>query len=196
MAELSIVSAATSVLCIAAGGILLSMALGSRPISYIPPAAADLPCLSSVSAVVSGTTATTASTPALMKGSSSVSPSGVLAVPATPKGEGGAVGFRFVRGDPILPREELVKVLALGGRLAKYDHIKVILEGFADEPGTEDKKRLMARRRAGVVRQMFSEKGVVGDHITVVATDVALAPEWAGTVRVRTQPPVPELEAK
>lgn len=199
MAESSVVSAVAGVFCIAAGSVLFALALRSRT-----PAAPAVPALLGVASCepcvpAAGAPAVLSAIPSSkIKAASSASAApGSSLVPLTNgRGEENLVGFHFVRGDFMLPREESTKALVLGGRLAKYDHIKVILEGFADEPGADEKKRSVARRRGAVIRNIFTNKGMPADHITIVATDVALASEWAGTVRVRTQPSVPDLDAK
>ena len=87
-------------------------------------------------------------------------------------------------------KEELPRAVAYGGTLRKQDRPKITLEGFGDEPGTEDKGTFLGRRRAMIMRQLFGDIGIDGERITLLSTDVATEPSLAGAVRIRTTPPL------
>lgn len=95
-------------------------------------------------------------------------------------------GFRFGKGGIILEKSELQRLIGLANELKRTSG-KVVLEGFGDEPGTDDKTLGLGRRRATLARQLLAEIGFDGERLVVAAKNVADNPAAAGTVVVREE---------
>jgi outer membrane protein OmpA-like peptidoglycan-associated protein len=174
--------------CVAGGGVLWSMALRTQRGSIGPDPGA-VPIATSVEAV--------ASAPAAPCPSIAVAAPSSATSAATPAAsvqlKGGTLGLRFVRGDALILKEDRARALEVAARLVRHDHVKVSLEGFADEPGPD--KRLLAKKRAAAVRALLVERGVDLERIAVVIGDASANPEGFGSVRLHTNPPLPEGDA-
>jgi outer membrane protein OmpA-like peptidoglycan-associated protein len=107
---------------------------------------------------------------------------------------GAADVFHFAKGGILLPKEELARLVALGREIRRSDRTMVTIEGFGDEVGTDEKAVTLGRRRATVVRQVFGDIGFDGDRMTL-ATPGTTDPSVLSSVRIRTNPPMPEVKA-
>ena len=182
--------------CVLAGSLLAGFSLYLQ--KQIPANAASPPAVSSLagpclSSSAEPTTSVVASAVVGAVGSAPAPRGSSTAEDTQPSGDGSSTSFCFVRGDVVLPREELLRLLTVGGRLANYNNITITIEGVADEPGSDEKKTLLARRRATVVRSMLVEKGVHADQVHLSSVEAEQGSEHGGCVRVRVVPPVAEM---
>ena len=79
--------------------------------------------------------------------------------------------------------------MAFGKQLSRGDKGKLVIEGYGDEAGVDEKTITLGRRRATVVRQLFSDVGVELDRVSIAMPDASADPRLAGTTRVRSLPP-------
>ncbi|HEU4537125.1 MAG TPA: OmpA family protein [Polyangiaceae bacterium] len=171
--------------CVAGGGVLWSMALRSQRGPIGPDPGGGVP----VAAVEPAASAPPAPCPSAVAAPAASAPAPVASVQM----KGGTLGLRFVRGDALILKEDRARAVEVAARLVRHDYVKVSLEGFADEPGPD--KRLLAKKRAAAVRALLVERGVDLERIAVVVGDANATPEGAGSVRLHTNPPLPEGDA-
>ncbi|HEU4412280.1 MAG TPA: OmpA family protein [Polyangiaceae bacterium] len=191
MARADLAAALLGVACVAGGGVLWSMALRSQRESIAAEPGAR-PAVAAAAPVVAASAAPSAAPcPTVAAAASAgVGPAPAVSVQMT----GGSLGLRFVRGDALLLKEDRARAAEVAARLVQNDHVKVSLEGFADDPGPD--KRALAKKRAAVMRALLVERGVDLERISVAIGDLNRAPEGAGQVRLHTNPPLPEGETK
>ena len=104
--------------------------------------------------------------------------------------------IHFVKKEVIPQKDDIAKLAALGAKLARRETVKVVLEGFGDEAGKDEATTGLGRRRGTVLKRTLADVGVTLERVTIVPFDVADAEEGAGTVRLRTLPPVPAADLK
>jgi outer membrane protein OmpA-like peptidoglycan-associated protein len=188
MARADLAAALIGVACVAGGGVLWSLALQAQRAAAPPdPAAGDGAGPSRVAAA-----ATPAEAPAPCPTTAGLVPAPAASAPAAPA-PGGALGVRFVRGDALPRSEDRARLVEVAARLARYDHVKVSLESFADAPGD---RRGLAKQRGAAVKAILVERGVDLERIETAVGNVATSPDGAGLVLVRTNPPLPEGDGK
>jgi outer membrane protein OmpA-like peptidoglycan-associated protein len=189
MARADLAAALLGVACVAGGGVLWSMALRSQREAF---AAEPRPGPAATHEAVASATPSAAPCPtvAAVPTAAGVGPAPAVSVQMT----GGSLGLRFVRGDALLLKEDRGRALEVAARLVQNDHVKVSLEGFADDPGPD--KRRLAKGRAASIKALLVERGVDLERISVTIGDLNRAPEGAGQVRLHTNPPLPEGETK
>lgn len=176
--------------CVAGGGVLWSMALRAQRGSIGPDPGA-VPIATGAEAVASAPAAPCPSVAVAAPASTTSAATPAPAVSVQLKG--GVLGLRFVRGDALILKEDRARAVEVAARLVRHDHVKVSLEGFADEPGPD--KRLLAKKRAAAVRALLVERGIDLERIAVVIGDASANPEGFGSVRLHTNPPLPEGDA-
>ena len=93
--------------------------------------------------------------------------------------------FRFAPGGITLPKEEIARLVAFAADLRRETG-KIVLEGFPDEAGTEERIASLGRRRAVLARQILTDVGLENERLTVAIGDVASDAKLAGAVRIRT----------
>lgn len=192
MARADLAAALLGVACVAGGGALWSMALQSQREAFAaepgpgPAVTHEAVASAAPSAAPCPTVAAAPTAPAATGGG----PAPAVSVQMT----GGSLGLRFVRGDALLLKEDRARALEVAARLVQNDHVKVSLEGFADDPGPD--KRRLAKGRAASIKALLVERGVDLERISVTIGDLNRAPDGAGQVRLHTNPPLPEGEAK
>lgn len=128
----------------------------------------------------------------------SAAPSASASAVAAPAAQGDAplLVIRFVKKEVFPQKEDIAKLAAIGNKLARRDGVKVVLEGFGDDVGADEATKGLGRRRGTVLKRTLADVGVLAERVTVTPIDLAEMPggEGAGTVRLRTIPPLTEGE--
>ena len=104
--------------------------------------------------------------------------------------------IHFVKKEVIPQKDDIAKLAALGAKLVRRETVKIVLEGFGDEVGKDEATKGLGRRRGTVLKRTLADVGIALERVTIVPFDVADAAESAGTVRLRTLPPVPAADLK
>ena len=112
------------------------------------------------------------------------SPSATASASAGVPDRAGAV-FHFAVGGITLTKEEVGRLVAFAAELRR-ETSKIVIEGFADEPGTEEKIASLGRRRAVLARQVLTDVGLDGERLTIAIGDVASDATLAGAVRIKS----------
>jgi outer membrane protein OmpA-like peptidoglycan-associated protein len=82
-----------------------------------------------------------------------------------------------------LPKDELGRLIASAADLRRETG-KITIEGFGDDPGTDDKATALGRRRAILARQVLSEIGLDAERLVVTVGDVGADASMKGAVRI------------
>lgn len=203
LAGVALVLAGAALVYMGIVSVTATVAKGSVSAPIVTASSAPCPpTVATTAAVVAptGTAAKTASAAVVASGSAAPAVSGSAApvasgaAPAT--GEAPQLVIHFVKKEVIPQKEDIAKLAAIGAKLARRDGVKIVLEGYGDDPGTDEATRGLGRRRGTVLKRTLGDVGVLGERVTVTPIDVADAADGAGTVRLRTVPPLPEAELK
>lgn len=194
MAGLLLVAGGAALVLLAVDGHGRDSAAEAR--AHVPPpqaASGDAPrapvsARSTASTVVIATASSSAGPAASASGPSASASASSSARPASsaPPGAAGGLSVHFAAGGIVLPKDEITRLVGHAAELRK-DVNKVVVEGFADEPGTDDKAIALARRRAILARQLLTEVGIDPERLSIAVVDVASEPSLAGSVRVRVK---------
>lgn len=104
--------------------------------------------------------------------------------------------IHFVKKEVIPQKEDIAKLAGLGNKLARRENVKLVLEGFGDDAGADEATKGLGRRRGTVLRRTLGDLGIGGDRVTITPVDVSESADGAGTVRLRTIPPMSEGDLK
>lgn len=206
-------STLAGVALVLAGGALVYMGIASvaaTATKALPPAqavkvvASSAPCppaAPTTAAVVAPTappakSGSAAASASAAPSASAAAPAGSASAGAAVSGEAPQLVIHFVKKEVIPQKEDIQKLAVLGAKLARRDGVKIVLEGFGDDPGTDEATRGLGRRRGTVLKRTLGDVGVLGERVMVTPIDVADVADGSGTVRLRTVPPLPEAELK